>query len=92
MFGNKVYQPVKIDIDDETLKKIADKTGAEYFRATDTESLKDIYQQIDELEKTKIEETGYREYKELFHLFLLPGLLLLFIEIIFSNTILRRIP
>jgi Ca-activated chloride channel family protein len=92
MFGNKVYQSVKIDIDDETLKKIADKTGAEYFRATDTESLKDIYQQIDELEKTKIEETGYREYKELFHLFLLPGLLLLFIEIIFSNTILRRIP
>ena len=92
IFGNKVYRSVKIDIDDETLKKIAQKTGAEYFRATDTESLKDIYRQIDELEKTKIEETGYREYKELFHYFLLPGLALLIIEIILSSTILRRVP
>ena len=92
IFGNIVYRSVKIDLDDETLKKIAQKTGAEYFRATDTESLKDIYRQIDELEKTKIEETGYREYKELFHYFLLPGLALLIIEIILSNTILRRMP
>jgi Ca-activated chloride channel family protein len=92
IFGNKVYQSLKVDIDDETLKKIAEKTGAEYFRATDTESLKDIYKQIDELEKTEIEETGYREYRELFHLFLLPGVALLFMEIMISNTILRRVP
>ncbi len=92
IFGNTVYQSVKINIDDETLKKIAEKTDAKYFRATDTESLKDIYRQIDELEKTKIEETGYREYRELFHYFLLSGLALLIFEIIINNTILRRVP
>lgn len=92
IFGNTAYQSVKIDIDDETLKQIAAKTGAKYFRATDTESLKDIYRQINELEKTKIEETGYREYKELFHYFLLPGLILLLLEILINNTILRKIP
>lgn len=92
IFGNTVYQSVKIDIDDETLRKIAEKTGAKYFRATDTESLKDIYSQIDELEKTKIEETGYREFRELFHFFLLPGLALLILEIMLNNTILRRMP
>jgi len=92
MFGNTVYRRVKIEIDENTLKKIADKTDARYFRATDTESLRNIYEEIDELEKTIIEEKGYTEYIELFHLFLIPGLLLLLIEIVLKNTLLRRIP
>ncbi len=91
-FGNRIYRQVKIEIDEESLQKIARKTGARYFRATDTESLKKIYDEIDELEKTPIEEKGYTEYRELFHLFLIPGLLLLIIEIILKNTLLRRIP
>ncbi len=91
-FGNTVYRSVRIDIDEETLKKIAEKTGARYFRATDTESLRDIYAEIDELEKTPIEEKGYVEYRELFYLFLLPGLFLLVLEILLRNTLLRRIP
>ena len=91
-FGNRIYRQVKIEIDEESLQKIARKTGARYFRATDTESLKKIYEEIDELEKTPIEEKGYTEYRELFHLFLIPGLLLLIIEIILRNTVLRRIP
>ena len=92
MFGNTVYRRVKIEIDENTLKKIADKTDARYYRATDTESLRNIYEEIDELEKTIIEEKGYTEYIELFHLFLIPGLLLLLIEIVLKNTLLRRIP
>ena len=92
MFGNTVYRSVRIDIDEETLKKIAEKTGARYFRATDTKSLRDIYAEIDELEKTPIEETGYVEYRELFHMFLLPGLVILVMEILLRNTFLRRIP
>jgi Ca-activated chloride channel family protein len=92
IFGNLAYRSVKIDIDDESLKKIAEKTGAEYFRATDTESLRDIYQQIDEMEKVQIEESGYMEYKELFPFFLIPGLALLILEIVLMNTVLRRIP
>jgi Ca-activated chloride channel family protein len=92
MFGNKVYQQVKIEIDEELLKQIAEKTRAKYFRATDAKSLRDIYMEINKLEKSHIEEKGYVEYKELFHLFLVPGLILLIIEVVLNNTVLRRIP
>lgn len=92
LFGNIVYRSVRIEIDEETLKRIADKTNARYFRATDTESLRNIYEEIDELEKTRIEEKGYTEYKELFHVFLIPAVFLLLLEIVMNNTILRRIP
>ncbi len=91
-FGNKVYQRVRIDIDDESLKKIAEKTNAQYYRATDTESLRNIYREIDKLEKTPIEERGYIRYNELFNLFLIPGLILLLMEVILKNTVLRKIP
>ncbi|MFA5363338.1 MAG: VWA domain-containing protein [Candidatus Omnitrophota bacterium] len=91
-FGNTVYQPVEIDIDEDTLIKIADMTGAKYFRATGTESLRTIYKEIDGLEKTVIEEKGYLEYNELFMVFLVPGLLVLLLEIVLTNTILRKIP
>ncbi|HDK81635.1 MAG TPA: VWA domain-containing protein, partial [Nitrospirae bacterium] len=92
IFGNTVYQQVRIDIDDKTLEKIAEKTNAQYYRATDTESLRNIYREIDKLEKTPIKERGYVQYNELFSLFLIPGLILLLLEVIFKNTILRRIP
>ncbi|MFH1847505.1 MAG: VWA domain-containing protein [Candidatus Omnitrophota bacterium] len=92
MFGNVGLRQVKIEIDEDLLKKIADETGGEYFRATDTESLKQIYKRIDDLEKTPMEETGYNIYRELFGYFLIPGLFLLILEIILSNTVLRRIP
>lgn len=92
MFGNKVYQQVKIEIDEELLKQIAEETHAKYFRATDAKSLRDIYMEINKLEKSHIEEKGYVEYKELFHLFLVPGLILLILEVVLNNTVLRRIP
>lgn len=91
-FGNKVYQPIKIDVDDEMLTKAAHAAGGEYFRATDTDSLKQIYKNIDRMEKTIIEETGFTQYRELFPKFLLIGLGILIGEIILSQTILRRIP
>ncbi|KJR43043.1 von Willebrand factor type A domain protein [Candidatus Magnetoovum chiemensis] len=92
MFGNTVYANVIIDIDDETLTKIAQITNAKYFRATDTETLRNIYKEIDTLEKTKIEQKGFYQYKELFHLFLIPCIIILIIEIILKNTTLQRIP
>jgi len=91
-FGNTVYRSVKIEIDEDILKDIASKTKARYYRAVDAESLKNIYQQIDRLEKTPVEDKGYSEYKELFFLFLIPAVLLLFLEIILSNTVLRKLP
>lgn len=87
-----VYQNVKIEIDEEMLKKIADETKGKYFRATDTESLRKIYKEIDSLEKTLVQEVGFQEYKELFPYFLIPGLLFLILEVVLSNTALRKLP
>ncbi len=92
MFGNVTYQPVRIDIDEDTLKKIASQTGARYYRATDTQSLRKIYQEISRLEKTPIEEKQWRRYKELFPAFLIPGLCMLVAEIFMASTILRKVP
>ncbi len=92
LFGRTVYQKVRMDLDEVTLKKIARMTGGEYFRATDTESLRSIYEEIDKLEKTEIQETGYKEYRQLFEWFLFAGLILFVLELILSNTILTRVP
>jgi len=92
MFGRTVYQKVRIEIDEDILKDIAAKTKARYYRATDAESLREIYKEIDTLEKTPVEEKGYMQYRELFPSFLSYGIILLFLEIIVSNTILRRVP
>jgi len=92
LWGESLYQNVKIEIDEATLKEIARISGGKYFRATDTKSLEEIYNQIDSLEKTPIEEAGFREYKELFPPLVILGLIILILEIILSNTILRKLP
>lgn len=91
-FGNTVYQPVKIDIDEDNLINIASKTEGKYFRATDTKSLKEIYAEIDRMEKSPIEEKGYMEYRELFPIFLSIALAFLLLEVLLRYTFLRRIP
>ncbi len=92
LFGRTFYQNVPIDLNEDTLQEIARLTQGRYFRATDTESLRHIYQEIDSLEKTEIEETGYKEYQQFFAWFLLGGIVLLIAEVILSNTIFLRIP
>jgi len=92
LWGRQVYQKRIIEIDEKTLKEIADVTGGQYFRATDTDSLRNIYKEIDKLEKTEIEEYGYREYKELFPYVLMAALFLLAVEIVLNNTLFLRIP
>ncbi len=91
-FGRTVYQNVKIDIDEDVMKKISAMTNGKYFRATDTDSLRNIYKEIDSLEKTKIEEIGYRQYKELFVYVLAAALVLLLFEILLVNTLFLKIP
>ncbi len=90
--GRVRYQKVRIDLDERTLKEVARITDGKYFRATDTESLRDIYREIDVMEKTEIEESGYKEYKELFVFVLVAGLLTLLCELILSKTLLLRLP
>ena len=91
LFGKRyIYQ--EVDLDEATLKKVASETGARYFRATNTDELKNIYGLIDKLEKTKIEVKKYTEYNEMFAHFLIPGLFILLLEILLGQTKLRRIP
>jgi len=67
---------VKNEIDEETLKKIAERTNGQYFRATNEESLEEIYSEIDRMERTEIEVKEYTRYNELYGLFLIPALCL----------------
>jgi len=89
IFGNR-YQNVKVNIDEKMLTKIANMTGGEYFRATDTKKLKNIYDQIDKLEKTKIDEVIYTDYKDLYARFLLPGILLLVLSVVSDQFVFRN--
>ena len=91
-FGNKRYVPMQVDIDEDTLRKVAAKTGGKYFRATDTESLRDIYAEIDELEKSEHEGLLYLDYHELYPWLLLPALLMLGLEVLLAETWLRVLP
>jgi Ca-activated chloride channel family protein len=90
-FGTR-YQMVPVEIDEAILKKIAEQTGGEYFRATNNRALEDIYNKIDKMEKTKIEITSYRNAKELFAGWLGIGFVLLLLELLASKTILRKLP
>jgi Ca-activated chloride channel family protein len=103
VFGMTRLVPVRVTIDEETLKQVAAATGGEYFRATDTESLQKIYQRIDALEKTKTEEKRYLQQAELairsvklggvtWPPLLLVTLGLLALETVLAHTQLRKIP
>ncbi len=91
LFG-KQHKMVRIDIDEETLSSIAETTGGEYFRATDRESLENIFKIIDKLEKTEIKSKTFVNYTELFPDFLIPAMFILAIYILLSTTILRKLP
>ena len=83
---------VPVDVDEESLKQVADLTGGAFFRATDTDSLERIYQQIDEMEKSAETIKKFDRYRELYPWLLVPALLLLGLEIGLGETRLRRLP
>ncbi len=86
------YQNMPVDVDEKTLTKIAEMTSGQYFRATNNRTLKQIYEEIDELEKTKMEVRAYRSYAEMFYDWILVALIALALEMILSNTYLRKLP
>lgn len=90
-FGTR-YQQVPVKIDEETLTEISTITDGKYFRATSNKKLEEIYNEIDQLEKTKVQITSYRQAKELFYNWVGAALLLLLLELILVKTWLRRIP
>jgi len=92
MFGNLTFVNQKVEIDEKVLKAISDMTGGRYFRATDKEKLKAVYDEINQLEKSKIEVMEHISYHELFLTWALAALGLLFAEFLLSNLVLKRIP
>jgi Ca-activated chloride channel family protein len=93
--GIKIYAigaGMRVEIDEDVLEETADLTGGRYFRATDRESLEEIYREIDELETTEIEVRHFTRYGELFHLPLVVGLGLIVFELGLAHTVWRKIP
>jgi Ca-activated chloride channel family protein len=87
-----VMQREKVNIDEKLLTQIANETGGHYYRAKDNESLKGIYDEINRLEKSKIEVTTTRRYGEQFFPFALAAALALFLELLLKWTVLRKFP
>jgi Ca-activated chloride channel family protein len=91
LFGTRIVRQ-RVDLDESTLKRIAEIGRGKYFRASDTKGLEEIYRTIDQLEKTEIKVKEFFHYKELYPWFLWPALILLCIEILLRAFVLRVIP
>ncbi|WP_405611679.1 vWA domain-containing protein [Polaribacter sp. Asnod1-A03] len=87
--GKLQFRKQQVEIDEALLEEIAAETDGKYFRATDNTSLKEIYDEIDKLEKTKIEEFKYYNYQEKYRIFVFLGLFFLVLEFILKNTIFK---
>lgn len=87
-----VVRNMPVDLDEPTMRQIADVSGGAYFRATDNESLLAIYKKIDQLEKTKLSTRNYHTTYEEFFVFVLAAALLLLLEFILRSTVLRTNP
>ena len=89
--GTFRYGLTRVEIDEKLLESIAKQTGGLYFRATDNERLKDIYQEINKLEKTEVEEFKYSNAQEMYRIFVLISFLFVFLEWFLRSTIFKSI-
>jgi Ca-activated chloride channel family protein len=87
--GKLNYANIQVEIDEELLSQISEMSGGKYFRATDNSKLKEIYDEIDKLEKTEIEEFRYYSVDEKFRVFLIPAIILIVFELLMKFTILK---
>ena len=93
MGGQRVgYRNMPVDVDEDTLRKIAQMTGGKYYRADNAERFREIYAEIDKLEKTEAIINKYTQFKELFPWFVSCGLALLLVEVTLGQTVFRRLP
>jgi len=90
IWGRTSRRMIDVDVDEETLKEISRVTNAKFFRATDNETLLQVYKEIDQLERTEIEVSEYKNYKELYIYFALSAALLLIIKILFNQIFFRK--
>ncbi len=91
-FGNQVLVPAEFRVDEDLLREIARTGNGQYFHASDSQGLAEVYSEIDKLEKTAVEETKYSEYQELFPWLVAPGLALILFVGVLSETRFRSLP
>ena len=89
--GSFRFGMTKVEIDEELLKNVASKTGGLYFRATDNKKLEEIYNEINKLEKTEVEEIKYSDSEEKYRLLIIAAIGLIFVELILKYTVFRSI-
>ena len=92
IFGNQTTVMADVEIDEELLQQISSMTGGKYYRAVNDEALREIYAEINELEKSKVQVTNYQTYEELFLMWVVLGLLCLGLEFLFDKVVLNRLP
>ncbi len=92
MFGRTMYRNVKVEVDEESLKQIAAISNGQFFRATDTKTLTQIFEQIDKLEKSTVELSQYKQYRDLFPWLLASGFGLLALQVVLAQSVGRRLP
>lgn len=90
--GREVLELQLVEFDEETLRQVAARTGGRYFSASDTATLRDVYSAIDRLEKSPQEGAIYTDYREMYRLFLWPGLALVLAEVVLASTRFRSLP
>lgn len=92
IFGNHTTVMADVEIDEELLEEIASMTGGKYYRAVDDEALREIYAEINTLEKSKVQVTDYQTYEELFLVWVILGIALLGAEFFVDKVVLNRLP
>ena len=92
LFGRQVLQPQRVRLDEATLKQLAEMTDGHYFNAQDTQTLADVYGEIDQLEKTETEGQIYTDYREYFQTLLVPGIVCVFLDLVLSATRFLTLP
>ncbi len=90
--GGFVYVPLNVEIDEETLQKIATRTGGKFYRAESADTLRQVYDEINQMETTERDAKRFRVYRDFFAEVILAGLLVLLCELALTHTVLRRIP
>jgi Ca-activated chloride channel family protein len=90
--GREYLRRVPVEIDEETLEKIAERTGGRYFHARDAEGLEAVYREIDKLERSEITEVRYLQYEEHYGAFVVFALSAMAASLLLSATVLRRLP
>jgi len=90
--GRTFYQNIRVEVDEKTLREIAALTNAQYYRATDGKSLREIFEQIDKMEKSTVELDQYKQYRDLFPWFLGAGFAMIALQAVLGETVFRRLP